>query len=189
MSIYLRKKSWYYDFVHKGHRDTGSVSPVSRTVAKEEEHRKKTEVLEHRLNPAKARKSPRFDTFAAEYLDWMKANKKDLKVFAVSGGDPYEQGYAAGASAKERNSFNAFDSGYRAGETAQGNAESQAASAQAYNNGYQAGIAQANRDKQDAYNDGYQDRSDWDRSVTARAFNDGVNAGAYRQARNDAEYP
>ena len=30
----------------------------------------------------------------------------------VSGGDAYQQGYAAGASAKERNSFNAFDSGY-----------------------------------------------------------------------------
>ena len=39
----------------------------------------------------------------------------------VSGGNPYEQGFAAGASAKEQNSFNAFDSGYRAGETAQSN--------------------------------------------------------------------
>jgi hypothetical protein len=107
----------------------------------------------------------------------------------VSGSDPYEQGYAAGASAKERNSFNAFDNGYRAGETVQSNAETQAASAQAYNNGYQAGIAQASRDKQDAYDDGYQDRSERDRSMTARAFEDGVNAGAYRQARNDAEYP
>jgi len=106
----------------------------------------------------------------------------------VSGVDPYEQGYAAGASAKERNSFSAFDSGYRAGETAQSNAERQAASAQAYNNGYQAGVAQANRDRQNAYNEGYQDRSEWDRSVTARAFDDGVKAGAYRQARNDAEY-
>jgi hypothetical protein len=51
MAIY-RGKSWYYDFVHKGQRYTGSFGPVSRTVAKEEEHRKKTEVLEHRLNPA-----------------------------------------------------------------------------------------------------------------------------------------
>src|SRR5919199_6078441 len=76
MAIYLRGKSWYYDFVHRGQRYTGSFGPVSRTVAKEEEHRKKTEVLEHRLNPAKARKSPRFDAFAGEYLEWSKANKK-----------------------------------------------------------------------------------------------------------------
>ena len=78
MSIYLRKKSWYYDFVHKGQRYTGSFGAVSRTVAKEEEHRKKTEVLEHRLNPAKARTSPRFDTFAQDYLEWVKANRKPL---------------------------------------------------------------------------------------------------------------
>lgn len=51
----------------------------------------------------------------------------------VSSGNPYEQGFAAGASAKEQNSFNAFDSGYRAGETAQSNSESQAANTQAYN--------------------------------------------------------
>jgi hypothetical protein len=41
MAIYLRGKSWYYDFVHKGQRDTGSVGPVSRTAAKEELARKK----------------------------------------------------------------------------------------------------------------------------------------------------
>jgi hypothetical protein len=83
MSIYLRKKSWYYDFVHKGQRYTGSFGPVSRTVAKEELARKRAEVVEGRLNPAKARKSPRFDTFAAEYLDWMKANRKPLTVARV----------------------------------------------------------------------------------------------------------
>jgi hypothetical protein len=107
----------------------------------------------------------------------------------VSGGNPYEQGYAAGASATEQNSFNAFDGGYRAGETAQSNAESQTASAQAYNKGYEAGIAQANRDREQAYNEGYENRAQQDQSVTARAFDNGFDAGAYRQARNDAEYP
>src|SRR5215475_8832491 len=76
MSIYLRGKSWYYDFVHKGQRYTGSFGQVSRTVAKEELARKKAEVVEGRLNPAKARKSPRFDVFAQEYLEWVKANRK-----------------------------------------------------------------------------------------------------------------
>jgi hypothetical protein len=36
MSIYLRGKSWDYDFIHKGQRYTGSFGTVSRTVAKEE---------------------------------------------------------------------------------------------------------------------------------------------------------
>src|SRR5262245_22481851 len=76
MSIYLRGKSWYYDFIHKGQRYTGSFGQVSRTVAKEELARKKAEVVEGRLNPAKARKSPRFDAFAEEYLEWVKINRK-----------------------------------------------------------------------------------------------------------------
>lgn len=76
MAIYLRGKSWYYDFVHKGQRYTGCFGPVSRTVAKEELARKKAEVVERRLNPAKARKNPRFEVFAEDYLGWSKANKK-----------------------------------------------------------------------------------------------------------------
>ena len=84
MSIYLRGKSWYYDFIHKGQRYTGSFGAVSRTVAKEELARKKAEVVEGRLNPAKARKSPRFDAFAAEYLDWMRANRKPLTVTRIA---------------------------------------------------------------------------------------------------------
>jgi hypothetical protein len=103
----------------------------------------------------------------------------------VSGGDAYQQGYAAGASAKERNSFNAFDSGYKAAEATESNADGQS-----YNNGYQAGVAQATKDKQEAYNTGYQDRADWDRTViAAHAYDDGFNAGAYEQARREAEYP
>jgi hypothetical protein len=76
MSIYKRGKSWYYDFVHKSQRYTGSFGAVSRTVAKEEEHRSRTRVLEGVLNPHKARKSPRFDTFAHEYLEWVQTNRK-----------------------------------------------------------------------------------------------------------------
>src|SRR5712692_8992537 len=83
MAIYQRGTSYYYDFVYKGQRYTGCIGPVSRTVAKpvsrtvakEEEARKKAEVIEGRLNPAKARKTPRFDAFADEYLDWVKANR------------------------------------------------------------------------------------------------------------------
>ena len=107
----------------------------------------------------------------------------------VSGSDPYEQGYAAGASAKEHNNFNTFDRGYQAGKAAQSNADSQAAdiqaynSAQAYDRGFQAGIAQANRDREQAYNESYEDR------LAARAFDNGFDAGAYWRARDEADYP
>src|SRR5262249_49881926 len=83
MAIYLRGKSWYYDFVHKGQRYTGCFGPVSRTVAKEELHRKKTEVLEGKLNPAKTRKSPLFETFAKEYLEWIQANKQPSTALRI----------------------------------------------------------------------------------------------------------
>jgi integrase len=73
-----KKGNWYYDFVYKGQRYVGCIGSVSRTVAKEEETRKKTAVIEGHLNPAKVRKSPRFDAFAQKYLEWMKANRKPL---------------------------------------------------------------------------------------------------------------
>jgi hypothetical protein len=74
----------------------------------------------------------------------------------VSGGDSYNQGYAAGASAKERNTLNAFDSGYQAGQAAQDSVPSRSASTEAYDKGYAAGLAQANRDQQQAFNQGYE---------------------------------
>jgi hypothetical protein len=58
---------------------------VSRIVAKEELARKKAEVGEGRLNPAKARKSPRFDEFAAEYVEWCRANKKPATCQRIAG--------------------------------------------------------------------------------------------------------
>lgn len=56
----------------------GCFGQVSRTTAKEELARKKTEGIEQKLNPAKARKSPRFEVFIKDYLEWSKANKKPL---------------------------------------------------------------------------------------------------------------
>jgi len=83
MAIYQGGKSWYYDFVHKGQRYTGCFGHVSRTTAKEELARKKTEVIEGKLNPAKTRKSPWFDAFSEDYLGWIKANKKPLTYIRV----------------------------------------------------------------------------------------------------------
>lgn len=52
-------------------------------MAKEELARKKAAVLETRLNPTKARKSPRFDVFTKDYLTWVHANCKPLTVDRV----------------------------------------------------------------------------------------------------------
>lgn len=84
MAIYQCGKSYYYDFVYKGQRYTGCIGPVSRTVAKEEEARKKAEVIEGRLNPAKMRKTPRFDALTQDYLEWVKANRKPLTYLQAS---------------------------------------------------------------------------------------------------------
>src|SRR5262245_15644185 len=80
MAIYQRGKSYYYDFVYKGQRYAGCIGPVSRTVAKEEEARKKAAVVEGRLNPAKNRKSPRFQAFSEKYLELTATHKKPLTM-------------------------------------------------------------------------------------------------------------
>lgn len=104
----------------------------------------------------------------------------------VSGADPYQQGYAAGATEKQTNNFSTFDNGFRAGQAVQSNNDSPAAdlqatnSAQAYDRGYQAGVARANRDQEQAYNQGYETRGVQDRRAADRAFDDGFDAGAER---------
>jgi len=110
----------------------------------------------------------------------------------VSSGDTYQQGFAAGASVKERNSFEAFDKGYQAGQV-QNNMQTATTSALAFDKGYQAGVAagaaQANRDQQQAYNEGYTARGIQDRSIAARAFDNGYEAGVTRRAPDDLDFP
>ncbi|HEX4635119.1 MAG TPA: hypothetical protein VH189_02985 [Rhizomicrobium sp.] len=110
----------------------------------------------------------------------------------VTGADPYVQGYAAGATAKERNSFEAFDNGYRAAQT-QNNMQSATNSALAYDNGYQAGVAagaaQANNDQRQAYNEGYETRGQQDQRMADRAFDNGFDAGAYHRSHRELDFP
>lgn len=90
MSIYQRisrakdgarkKTVWYVDFVHKGQRFVSCIGAVSRTVAKEEETRMKAAVVEGRLNPAKAQKSPLFAAFMADYIQDLRTNRKPQSV-------------------------------------------------------------------------------------------------------------
>jgi len=68
MGIYLRKNSWYFDFLYGGERYVGSIGPVSRTLAKEELSRRKAAAIEGRLNPSRGRRSPLFKDFSEEFL-------------------------------------------------------------------------------------------------------------------------
>ena len=83
MGIYLRGKSWYYNFIHKGVRYAGSIGPVSRTFAKEEFTRKKAAAVESRLNPLRARRSPLFKDFAEEFLNHKRAVIRSTSVARI----------------------------------------------------------------------------------------------------------
>jgi hypothetical protein len=105
----------------------------------------------------------------------------------VSGANPYSQGYAAGASAKQENSFDTFERGYKAGQI-QSDAQSQS-SADAYSQGYEAGLARANRDQQQAFHQGYEARGMEDRRMADRAYDHGYDAGAYQRSRDGLDFP
>jgi integrase len=69
MSLYQRGKSWYYDFNYRGERYTGSIGPVSKTVAKEILAKKKAEAVEGRYELPSKKPSPMFEVMAGAYLD------------------------------------------------------------------------------------------------------------------------
>jgi hypothetical protein len=76
MSLYQRRKSWYYDFLYRGERYTGCIGPVSKTVAKEIIAKKKAEVVEWRYELPSKKPSPRLDEFAQEYFAYYRANRR-----------------------------------------------------------------------------------------------------------------
>lgn len=83
MGIYLRKKSWYYNFIYKGERYAGAIGPVSKTVAKEQYGIKKTAAVEGKLYPARARRSPLFKDFAQEFVDHKRAELRHTSLTRI----------------------------------------------------------------------------------------------------------
>jgi integrase len=80
MSLYQRGKSWYYDFIYRGHRYTGCIGPVSRTIAKEIVAKKKAEAVEGRYELPSKKPSPMFERMAEDYFAYYRANRKPLSV-------------------------------------------------------------------------------------------------------------
>ena len=74
MSVYLRGKNWYIDFLFKGQRVRESIGP-SRKGAEKVIAKKKTEIAEEKYLDKRKEPAPvTFYNFAKEYLQWAKTN-------------------------------------------------------------------------------------------------------------------
>ena len=72
--MYKRGNCWYSDFVYKGERHVKSLGPVSKSTAKDEDRRFRTEVADGKY--AKKKTDITFDRLAEIYLDWSEVNKR-----------------------------------------------------------------------------------------------------------------
>ena len=106
----------------------------------------------------------------------------------VSNGDEYQQGFAAGAAAKDQNSFSTYDQAYQAGQQAAQEKQ------RAFAKGYEEGLALADKsaqeqaaqqDSQLAYNEGAREQAARDADSAGRAFDQGYNAAE----NDDAKLP
>jgi len=80
MSLYLRGKSWYYDFQYRGERYTGCLGTVSKTVAEEIMAKKKAEAVAGRYELPSKKPSPLFEVMAEEYLRYYQTNRRPRSV-------------------------------------------------------------------------------------------------------------
>jgi len=74
MGLYLRGKSWYFNFYYEGKRYNEKIGPVSKGVAEEKLNIRRSEVIRGEWKPKRVR-TP-FDKFKEQYLEWSEGNKK-----------------------------------------------------------------------------------------------------------------
>lgn len=75
MGVYLRGKSWYYDFYYDGRRYTKKIGKVtSKKVAEEKLDIVRSKVIRGEWKPEAVKIS--FEKFKGQYLEYSKANKK-----------------------------------------------------------------------------------------------------------------
>jgi integrase len=86
MGIWLRGKSWYYDFQYQGKRHVGCIGPASKTIAKEIFAKTRAEVIarRHGISANTEIEDPPFDIFLAEYLAYYKAGHKTSTYLRVT---------------------------------------------------------------------------------------------------------
>ena len=74
MGVYLRGKSYYFNFYYEGKRYNEKIGQVSKSVAEEKLNIKRSEVIRGEWKPKAVKIS--FDKFKEEYLKYSKGNKK-----------------------------------------------------------------------------------------------------------------
>src|SRR5262249_52279150 len=105
MSLVKRGKMYWYDFWYRGERYQGSIGPVSKSVAKETELRKKAEVAEGRYKPPSKKLSPLFEDMAQEYLQYYRTNRRPRSVERHEMAYKSLQRFFGGKRLNEINSF------------------------------------------------------------------------------------
>jgi integrase len=79
--IYLRGRTWWLDFVHKGERHVARLGKgISRTVAGELARVRRGEVLKGEAGIGRKRKDITFDAARDEFKKWAEANKRPRTV-------------------------------------------------------------------------------------------------------------
>ena len=74
MGVYLRGKSYYFNFYYEGKRYNEKIGQVSKSVAEEKLNIKRSEVIRGEWKPKAVKIS--FEKFKEEYLKYSKGNKK-----------------------------------------------------------------------------------------------------------------
>lgn len=78
MTLYLRNKTWYYDFWYQGRRHRKAVGK-DRRLAEKAETIAKAKTMQAAIEETyglSVKKFPKFNQFAQQYLEYSKANKK-----------------------------------------------------------------------------------------------------------------
>ena len=75
--LYLRKRTWWLDFVHEGKRHAVRIGKnISRTVAGEIAVTKRGQILKGEVGIGRKRKDLPFEKATEIFLEWMKANRR-----------------------------------------------------------------------------------------------------------------
>lgn len=80
--MYKRGKCWVTDFIYEGERYKKSWGPTSKTYAKEQEEKLKTEIREGRYH--KKRDNPPFEKVVEEYLALHASNKQSYERYQTA---------------------------------------------------------------------------------------------------------
>jgi integrase len=83
MGIFLRGKSWYYEFQYRGRRYVGRIGPVGKTIAKHQEARIRAAVIEGGFTGSRPKLVPTVEEFSREFMLYYRAKNRASTVVAA----------------------------------------------------------------------------------------------------------